>query len=132
MGPISSTSRKGSTSSRPSVGTGRRTMNPPPSIWRWAVTMRVILRVMHLCCTRLIYVAEHVAEAHMTIVIEPKVKDIGGFSVRRSLPSAQMRMVGPWAFFDHFGPTTIAAGVNSDVRPHPHIGLATVTTLFDG
>lgn len=68
----------------------------------------------------------------MTIVIDPKVKDIGGFSVRRSLPSAQVRMVGPWTFFDHFGPTTIAAGSNSDVRPHPHIGLATVTTLFDG
>jgi redox-sensitive bicupin YhaK (pirin superfamily) len=60
-------------------------------------------------------------------------KDLGGgFTVRRLLPSANMRSVGPFIFFDHFGPVTEVPDVNHDVRPHPHIGLATVTYLFDG
>jgi redox-sensitive bicupin YhaK (pirin superfamily) len=60
-------------------------------------------------------------------------KDIGGgFTVRRLLPVARQRSVGPFIFFDHFGPVTVPASVNYDVRPHPHIGLATVTYLFDG
>ena len=56
----------------------------------------------------------------------------GGLQVRRLLPAAQRRAVGPFVFFDHFGPTTLAPEVDSDVGPHPHIGLATVTYLFEG
>jgi redox-sensitive bicupin YhaK (pirin superfamily) len=60
-------------------------------------------------------------------------KDLGGgFVVRRSLPAAKQRSVGPFIFFDHFGPVTEQPGVDHDVRPHPHIGLATVTYLFEG
>jgi redox-sensitive bicupin YhaK (pirin superfamily) len=66
-------------------------------------------------------------------VIVPRSVDLGdGFSVRRALPSARSRMVGPFIFFDHFGPAEFRAGTGLDVRPHPHIGLATVTYLFDG
>ena len=60
-------------------------------------------------------------------------KDLGGgFVVRRALPSAQQQAVGPFVFFDHFGPITAQPTDNHDVRPHPHIGLATVTYLFEG
>ena len=60
-------------------------------------------------------------------------KDLGGgFLVRRLLPDARQRSVGPFIFFDHFGPAEETPGVNHDVRPHPHIGLATVTYLFEG
>ena len=60
-------------------------------------------------------------------------KDLGGgFVVRRVLPAARQRSCGPFIFFDHFGPVTEVPGVNHDVRPHPHIGLATVTYLFEG
>lgn len=60
-------------------------------------------------------------------------KDLGGgFMVRRLLPAAQQQSVGPFIFFDHFGPVTEQPGTNHDVRPHPHIGLATVTYLFEG
>lgn len=60
-------------------------------------------------------------------------KDLGGgFMVRRLLPAAQKQAVGPFLFFDHFGPITVQPGENHDVRPHPHIGLATVTYLFEG
>ena len=60
-------------------------------------------------------------------------KDLGGgFTVRRLLPAARRRSVGPFIFFDHFGPVTVPPGTNYDVRPHPHIGLATVTYLFEG
>jgi redox-sensitive bicupin YhaK (pirin superfamily) len=65
-------------------------------------------------------------------VIVPRSIDLGDFSVRRALPSAQSRMVGPFIFFDHFGPAEFRSGSGLDVRPHPHIGLATVTYLFDG
>ena len=65
-------------------------------------------------------------------VIVPRTVDLGDFAVRRALPSAQTRMVGPFIFFDHFGPAEFHAGNGLDVRPHPHIGLATVTYLFDG
>jgi redox-sensitive bicupin YhaK (pirin superfamily) len=65
-------------------------------------------------------------------VIVPRTVDLGDFSVRRALPSARTRMVGPFIFFDHFGPAEFRAGAGLDVRPHPHIGLATVTYLFDG
>lgn len=66
-------------------------------------------------------------------VIAPPTHDLGdGFHVRRALPSSQRRMVGPFVFFDQMGPTVLRAGTGLDVRPHPHIGLATVTYLFDG
>jgi redox-sensitive bicupin YhaK (pirin superfamily) len=65
--------------------------------------------------------------------IAPHEKDLGGgFKVRRLLPSAQRQAVGPFVFFDHFGPITAHPGDNHDVRPHPHIGLSTVSYLFDG
>ncbi len=68
-------------------------------------------------------------------VIEKKTHDLGGgFEVGRVLPSRALRMVGPYVFFDHMGPVQLAAGLprELDVRPHPHIGLATVTYLYDG
>jgi len=65
-------------------------------------------------------------------VIVPRTVDLGDFAVRRALPSGQTRMVGPFIFFDYFGPAEFRAGNGLDVRPHPHIGLATVTYLFDG
>jgi redox-sensitive bicupin YhaK (pirin superfamily) len=65
-------------------------------------------------------------------VIVPRTTDLGDFEVRRALPSAQRRMVGPFVFLDEMGPAEFRAGAGIDVRPHPHIGLATVTYLFDG
>ena len=65
-------------------------------------------------------------------IIVPRTVDLGDMTVRRALPSARSRMVGPFIFFDHFGPAEFGAGHGIDVRPHPHIGLATVTYLFDG
>ena len=64
--------------------------------------------------------------------IVPRTVDLGGFQVHRVLPSARQRMVGPFIFFDHMGPAVFRAGDGVDVRPHPHIGLSTVTYLFDG
>ncbi len=64
--------------------------------------------------------------------IIPRERDLGGFSVRRVLPYAKQRMVGPLIFFDHLGPAHFKAGEGIDVRPHPHVNLATVTYLFDG
>lgn len=65
-------------------------------------------------------------------VIVPRARDLGGFSVRRALPSLKRQMVGPFIFFDQMGPAVFTAGQGIDVRPHPHIGLSTVTYLFDG
>ena len=65
-------------------------------------------------------------------IIVPRSVDLGDFEVRRAIPYAKRRMVGPFIFFDHFGPVVFRAGRGIDVRPHPHIGLATVTYLFDG
>jgi redox-sensitive bicupin YhaK (pirin superfamily) len=66
-------------------------------------------------------------------VIVPRTRDLGdGFNVRRALPAAEKRRVGPFVFFDQMGPVTLPAGRGLDVRPHPHIGLATVTYLFEG
>ncbi|ALF52677.1 pirin [Nostoc piscinale CENA21] len=65
-------------------------------------------------------------------IIEPEVKDLGGFIARRSLPYPQRQMVGPFIFFDHLGPSVLRANKGIDVRPHPHINLATLTYLFDG
>jgi redox-sensitive bicupin YhaK (pirin superfamily) len=61
-------------------------------------------------------------------VIVPRARDLGGFSVRRALPAAGRQMVGPFIFFDQMGPAEFLVGTGIDVRPHPHIGLATVTT----
>src|SRR5450631_3110949 len=68
------------------------------------------------------------------LVIDQRRRDLGGFEVGRILPAVQRRMVGPFVFFDHMGPVDFPAGIprTVDVRPHPHIGLATVTYLFDG
>ncbi len=71
------------------------------------------------------------ADAIETVIV-PRARDLGGFEVRRALPSAQRQMVGPFIFFDQFGPVVMQAGKGIDVRPHPHIGLATVTWLMDG
>ncbi len=70
----------------------------------------------------------------LDLVIEERPRDIGGFEVGRLLPSAKRRMVGPFIFLDHMGPVDLPAGVprSVDVRPHPHIGLSTVTYLFEG
>ena len=69
----------------------------------------------------------------LDLIIVPRTRDLGdGFAVRRALPHGKRQMVGPFIFFDHFGPVQFMAGKGMDVRPHPHIGLATVTYLFDG
>nr|CAD6422790.1 pirin family protein [Rhizobium sp. Q54] len=65
-------------------------------------------------------------------LIIPRSSDIGGFAVRRALPTRQRRLVGPFIFFDRMGPALLRAGEALDVKPHPHIGLSTVTYLFDG
>jgi hypothetical protein len=66
------------------------------------------------------------------IILTPRVADLGGFSVRRLLPTAKRKMVGPWIFFDEMGPADFAAGEGINILPHPHIGIATVTYLFEG
>ena len=65
-------------------------------------------------------------------VIVPRARDLGGFEVRRALPSAKRQMVGPFIFFDQMGPAEFLTGQGIDVRPHPHIGLGTVTYLLKG
>ncbi|HEV3104973.1 MAG TPA: pirin family protein [Trinickia sp.] len=65
-------------------------------------------------------------------VLKPSLRDIGNLAVRRVLPALAARLVGPFIFFDHMGPATFEPGTGIDVRPHPHIGLATVTYLFEG
>ena len=70
-------------------------------------------------------------DAIETLII-PRSHDVGGFEVRRALPSSRRRLVGPFIFFDRMGPALLRAGQSFDVRPHPHIGLSTVTYLFDG
>lgn len=67
------------------------------------------------------------------LLLDAHAKDLGGgFVVRRLLPAAQRQAVGPFIFFDHFGPVTVTPADSHDVRPHPHIGLATLTYLFEG
>jgi redox-sensitive bicupin YhaK (pirin superfamily) len=68
----------------------------------------------------------------LELIIVPRVRDLGSFEVRRALPHGKRQMVGPFIFFDQMGPVQFLAGQGMDVRPHPHIGLATVTYLFDG
>jgi redox-sensitive bicupin YhaK (pirin superfamily) len=64
--------------------------------------------------------------------IQPKEKDLGEFTVRRAIPQVGQKSVGPWVFFDHFGPADFGPGEGINVRPHPHINLATVSYLFEG
>ncbi|MDF3035388.1 MAG: pirin family protein [Paucimonas sp.] len=72
-------------------------------------------------------------ESNLDVVVVPRTRDLGdGFEVRRALPTTARRMVGPFVFLDQMGPHAFVAGQGLDVRPHPHIGLATVTYLFDG
>lgn len=68
----------------------------------------------------------------MELVIESRPRDLGGFTVRRALPAVRRRLVGPFIFFDHMGPSDFEPGQGIAVRPHPHIGLATITYLFEG
>ena len=72
------------------------------------------------------------ASDQIELMVIPNARDIGGFAVRRALPTARRRLVGPFIFFDRMGPAVLRAGQALDVRPHPHIGLSTVTYLFDG
>jgi len=66
------------------------------------------------------------------LVLKPVEKDLGEFTVRRTLPARERQRVGPFIFFDHMGPAEFSAGSGVSVRPHPHIGIATITYLFDG
>lgn len=70
--------------------------------------------------------------ALIDLKIQPKTRDLGEFSVRRALPDRRRQRVGPFIFFDHMGPATFPPGAGVNVRSHPHIGLATITYLFDG
>jgi len=65
-------------------------------------------------------------------ILSPDTKDLGGVNVRRLLPAQPYKMIGPFIFFDHLGPVALPSGQGIDIRPHPHIGLATVTYLFEG
>ena len=71
-------------------------------------------------------------QGEMDLIIVPRTVDIGGFEVHRALPFKERRMVGPFIFWDQIGPGEFVSGHGVDVRPHPHIGLSTVTYLFDG
>ena len=66
------------------------------------------------------------------LTLTPRIRSLGEFDVRRVLPAAERRMVGPFVFFDHMGPAVFTPGLGMAVRPHPHIGLATITYLFEG
>jgi redox-sensitive bicupin YhaK (pirin superfamily) len=76
--------------------------------------------------------SEPPSESVIATIIDARPRDLGGFSVRRVLPAVARRMVGPFTFFDQMGPSVFEPGAGIDVRPHPHIGLATVTYLFEG
>ena len=76
--------------------------------------------------------ANPAAACPVELVVVPRSRDLGGFSVRRVLPAAKRQMLGPFIFFDQMGPAQLAPGTGVDVRPHPHIGLSTVTYLFEG
>lgn len=72
------------------------------------------------------------ADRNIELIIEPRERDLGELTVRRVLPAARRRSVGPFVFFDHMGPAAFPPGQGISVRPHPHIGLATITYLFEG
>lgn len=73
-----------------------------------------------------------IASGAIERIIQPRVVEVGGLTVRRSLPAMGLHAVGPWVFFDHMGPADVVRGRGVDVIPHPHINLATVTYLFEG
>ncbi len=75
---------------------------------------------------------DQIADDAIETLIIPRARDLGGFEVRRALPSPKRQMVGPFIFFDQMGPAEFITGQGIDVRPHPHIGLATVTYLYKG
>ena len=85
----------------------------------------------HQCDEALCRVGEEEISPVETVIV-PRARDLGGFEVRRALPSSRRQMVGPFIFFDQMGPSEFLLGEGLDVRPHPHIGLATVTYLFRG
>jgi redox-sensitive bicupin YhaK (pirin superfamily) len=85
----------------------------------------------HQCDEALCRVREAEISPIETVIV-PRARDLGGFEVRRALPSERRQMVGPFIFFDQMGPSEFLLGEGLDVRPHPHIGLATVTYLFRG
>ena len=70
--------------------------------------------------------------SNIELVIQVRERDLGGFSVRLVLPHATHRMIGPFIFLDHMGPAQFSPGQGMDIRPHPHINLATVNYLFEG
>jgi redox-sensitive bicupin YhaK (pirin superfamily) len=72
------------------------------------------------------------ADSAIELLIEPRARDLGDFTVRRALPDRRRQRVGPFIFFDHMGPAQFDPGTGVDVRAHPHIGLATITYLFEG
>ncbi|HMA99338.1 MAG TPA: pirin family protein, partial [Wenzhouxiangella sp.] len=74
----------------------------------------------------------HQRRGSIELLIEPKLADLGEFTVRRALPSPERKMVGPFIFFDEMGPAEFPPGKGTSVRPHPHIGIATITYLFEG
>lgn len=79
-----------------------------------------------------IFADPNAAADAIELAIAPRSRDLGSFSVRRALPDERRQMVGPFIFYDHLGPAQFAPGQGMDVRPHPHIGLATVTYLYEG
>ena len=85
----------------------------------------------HQCDEALCRVREEEISPVETVIV-PRARDLGGFEVRRALPSSSKQMIGPFIFFDQMGPSEFLLGEGIDVRPHPHIGLATVTYLFRG
>ncbi len=114
-------------------GAQKRPENHPKGLAHWGSPEDEPIGLIHELCPRQ---GPHAGDAPacdaIELIVVPRSVDLGGFSVRRALPHAKRRMVGPFIFFDHIGPAEFRAGQGMDVRPHPHIGLATVTFLFAG
>jgi redox-sensitive bicupin YhaK (pirin superfamily) len=91
-----------------------------------------MLNVRHEVRSKLMTTSEIVDADAIELLLEARPHDLGMFAVRRAIPSVQCRRVGPFVFVDHMGPAHLQAGAGIDVRPHPHIELATVSYLFDG
>lgn len=88
------------------------------------------MSTQHLDCETICQTIE--GSGAIELVIKSKSKDLGGFTVNRCLPAADKRSIGPWIFFDEMGPAIFPPGIGINVRPHPHVNLATVTYLFEG
>src|SRR5262249_42640801 len=110
------------------------------SAWRWKQQggTRKLEPTLARRCAQAYHLPSSLIWRHLqqmsatSAILKANVRDLGGFEVRRLLPAFPRKMVGPFIFFDHMGPTRFPAGGGIDVRPHPHIGLATVTYLFEG